>query len=83
MEAILLIGSNPLVAGTAEEVPLTTRALEVIAFLLPDLDRFARSDWLIAGTAGLDDLWHAAAQTAVYLLLIAGASLFDLQRKVL
>ena len=83
MDALVLIGSNPLVTGEQAQTPWLTRILEVIAFLLPDLDRFARAQWLIDGSATAADLGHALVQTGIYLTLLGGAALFDLQRKVL
>ncbi len=57
--------------------------LNVIAFLLPSLDRFTRSEWLAYGTGTGEDLLFVLAQGGSYLLLLAGAALIDLHRKIL
>lgn len=66
----------------------TQRALgagvDALALLLPRLDGFTRSDWLVypADGAGLCALLlPIVAQTALYVTLLASAALFDLYRK--
>lgn len=54
---------------------------DVLAFVLPRLDAFARSEWLMYHTGDAGALGFVAVQTAVYLALLAGAALFDLYRK--
>lgn len=55
--------------------------LDLIARLLPHLDRFTRADWLVYGDAGAAQLGSVAAQTALYLPLLAALALADLYRK--
>lgn len=81
--AIQLIGQNPLLGLESTSQIAINGLLSAIAFLLPDLDRFTRSEWLVYESAAWGDLAVVALQTAVYLLLLCGASMFDLQRKVL
>ena len=57
--------------------------VDALAFVLPDLDRFTRSEWLIHGTGTSTDLGFAVTQTFVYVLLLWAAALFDLYRKSL
>ena len=52
-----------------------------MAFLLPDFARFTSSEWLVYHTGGWQEVAPIAAQTLVYLALLAGAALFDLYRK--
>ncbi|MBB3219642.1 ABC transporter permease subunit [Pseudoduganella umbonata] len=54
---------------------------DAIAFVLPRLDAFARSEWLLYGTGTAADLGFVAGQSAIYVTLLAGAALFDLYRK--
>lgn len=56
-------------------------ATDALAFVLPRLDAFARSEWLMYRTADWADLALVGGQAAVYLPLLAGAALFDLYRK--
>ena len=57
--------------------------VDALAFVAPDLDRFARSEWLIHGTGTFADLGFAAMQTFIYVLLLCAAAWFDLYRKAL
>jgi ABC-type transport system involved in multi-copper enzyme maturation permease subunit len=54
---------------------------QFIALLLPDLSRFTRSEWLVYQTGNWNILLELGAQTAIYLLLVISASLFDFYRK--
>ncbi len=83
MDTIRLIGASPLAGGESSSQQAAAAALDVIAFVMPDLHRFARSEWLIHADAAAADLVHALGQTGVYLVLLSGAALFDLQRKAL
>lgn len=71
------IGGLQLLAQERGGAPL----LDLIARLLPHLDRFTRADWLVYGDAGAAQLAHVAAQTALYLPLLAALALADLYRK--
>jgi ABC-type transport system involved in multi-copper enzyme maturation permease subunit len=52
-----------------------------LAFVLPDLNRFTQSDWLVYHTAEWTSLLPLAGQSFVYLTLLMAAALFDLYRK--
>lgn len=56
-------------------------ATDALAFVLPRLDGFVRSEWLMYRMGDWPDLAFVAGQTAVYLPLLAGAALFDLSRR--
>ena len=43
--------------------------------------RFTSSDWLVYHTGSWQQMAPIAAQSVIYLLLLAGAALFDLYRK--
>ena len=83
IDAIRLIGANPLSGGHSDAHSLMVAVVDAVAFLLPDLARFARSEWVIYSNATLADLGYAASQCAIYLVLLVAAAMFDLQRKVL
>jgi Cu-processing system permease protein len=80
ISAIQLMGQSPLVdAGLSQQAIGTL--VDIIAFLLPELYRFTPSQWLIYHTATWHELAPILGQTAVYLVLLIGAGLFDLYRK--
>lgn len=55
--------------------------VNAIALLLPSLDRMTRTDWLVNTEPGIDETLGLVAQSAIYVVLIACAALFDLHRK--
>ncbi|GAO35895.1 hypothetical protein SCT_1291 [Sulfuricella sp. T08] len=78
--ALQLIGQGPLSEHTLSQQVINF-VINVIAMLLPHLDAFTRTEWLVYHTGNLADLLPLLAQTAVYLALLTGAALFDLYRK--
>jgi Cu-processing system permease protein len=79
MTAMQIIAGAPL-----HEQALSDRAVktivEWIAFILPSLDGMTQTSWLLGGAAS-NVLVTVFGQTAIYLVLICSAALFDLYRK--
>lgn len=77
--ALQLIGQH---AGAADAGQRSIAAgMDLLAFLLPALERFTRSDWLVYHDGTALQLALVLGQTAIYLPLLAAAALFDLYRK--
>jgi ABC-type transport system involved in multi-copper enzyme maturation permease subunit len=55
--------------------------VDVIAVLLPSLDNMTQTAWLLGPSTGANPLIAVCGQTAIYLVLICSAALFDLYRK--
>ena len=55
--------------------------IQGLSWLLPSLERFTVSEWLVYSNAGLTDLLLVIVQTVIYVVLISSAALFDLYRK--
>lgn len=83
MAALQLMAHGPLVDPDSLAQQWIGHLLEGLAFLLPALDRFTDSAWLVHHTGAAADLLPIAGQTAVYAVLLGGAALFDLYRKSL
>ena len=79
--AIQLMGHFPVIASDSLAQKVIVAFLDALAFLLPELDRFTSSEWLIYHTAGWPDLLPLVGQTFIYVGLICGAAMFDLYRK--
>ncbi|MBF0589670.1 MAG: ABC transporter permease [Magnetococcales bacterium] len=85
--ALRLVAGGPIMPDSATSVMLMSSILDGLAFLLPDLERFTRSAWLIQEraiemTAQLPDaLGFVLVQTLLYTALLAAAALLDLYRK--
>jgi ABC-type transport system involved in multi-copper enzyme maturation permease subunit len=73
-------GSAALFAST--EVNLGAKWLmSAISTVIPRLDFFAKSQWLIYGAKSYDDLWLFLMQAAVFIPLLIAASVIDFKRK--
>jgi hypothetical protein len=78
--ALQLLGHGAASVQSASQQALNT-GIDGLALLLPHLDQFTRSDWLVYHSGGSSDLAGIAAQTAIYVALMSAAALFDLHRK--
>ncbi len=83
MTAIQLMGHFPVVSSESLAQDVIVAFLDALAFLLPQLDQFTASDWLIYHSAGWADLLPVVGQTVIYVGLLSGAAMFDLYRKSL
>jgi len=80
MTAIQLLSTSPILESQSMSQEFINSLINLIAYLLPDLDRFTRSEWLIYG---IEDyaLVFVVGQTLIYLAVLFAAGLFDLYRK--
>lgn len=81
MSAIQLMAHGPLVDQENASQQLITRLIDGLAYLLPDLDHFTRTDWLLYASETTPALIPIISQTVIYLLLLSAVALFDLYRK--
>lgn len=83
MTALQLMAQGSPAAGTSVSQRIIGAFVDALAFVLPGLDRFTESDWLVYGAGTIADLGFAAMQTLVYVALLWAAAMFDLYRKAL
>jgi ABC-type transport system involved in multi-copper enzyme maturation permease subunit len=76
-----LIGKSPVLETAAFSQKFINSVLDLIALVLPALDKFTRTEWLEYGNGDITQLGFICAQTVVYVLLLSAAALFDLYRK--
>lgn len=81
INTIQLIATSPVVEATTFSQHLINGIIDVIAFLLPDLSRFAQTSWLMTASVDINEISFVFLQTAVYVVLLSAAALFDLYRK--
>lgn len=81
ISAIQLMAHGPLVDQQNTSQQLITGLIDSLAYLLPDLDHFTRTDWLLYTNDTSSALLLVTSQTVIYLLLLSGVALFDLYRK--
>ncbi len=79
--SLQLMGATSLVETTGVFKQITNGLLNTIALLLPRLDAFTQTSWLVNGIGGMADLPLIALQTLIYVTLLSGAALFDFYRK--
>jgi ABC-type transport system involved in multi-copper enzyme maturation permease subunit len=78
MTAIQMIAGASLNGQTLTDHMVST-VVALIALLLPALDGMTQTTWLVGGAFG--NAFAVFGQTAIYLILICAAALFDLYRK--
>jgi ABC-type transport system involved in multi-copper enzyme maturation permease subunit len=83
MDAIQLISNSPILETDSFAQELINKIIDVIAYLLPDLNLFTQTQWLIYGNGDLNSLGSVMGQTVIYVVFLSGAALFDLYRKEL
>ncbi|CDG82735.1 ABC transporter permease [Janthinobacterium agaricidamnosum] len=60
---------------------ILSSGINSLAFLLPRLDGFTRTEWLLYHTGNSAALLDILSQTVIYVALMTSAALFDLYRK--
>lgn len=81
ISAIKLMGQGPLVDVSSWSQHAVTFLVDAIATVLPNLDRFTATEWLVYHSGQPLALAPIMGQSLIYLVLLAGAGLFDLYRK--
>lgn len=79
--AAQLISASPLLANQGLAHRFADGVLHALAFVLPELDRFTQTTWLVHGGGNLGSLSMSLGQTVVYVPLLAAAALFDFHRR--
>ena len=81
ISAVRLLSTSQLLAPNDWTNRAVVRLVDALAWLLPDLDRFALTAWLVDQSGSLGTLAADGLQTLVYGALLLAAGLFDLYRK--
>ncbi len=81
IDAMQLMAHNPIVDSDSLSQRVIEGFVDSVAFLLPDLARFTSSEWLVYHTGSWQQMAPILVQSVVYMVLLAGAALFDLYRK--
>ncbi len=80
MATFQLISNSPILESNTLSQNFIDTLLEAIAYVLPNLNDFAQSGWLLYGTFQANDLYSNILQTVIYVLLLSFAAIFDLYR---
>lgn len=76
-----LISRGPTVDLSQTSNQIIATLVDILAYVLPDLDRFTDSAWLIASSPSSSALGLMTLQALVYSMLLAAVGLFDLHRR--
>jgi hypothetical protein len=81
LTAMRLISANPISGADALSHQVMGVVVEGLALILPGLESWTKTDWLVNQPAAWATLAVIVAQGALYIALLAGAAMFDLHRK--
>ena len=79
--AIVLMANSPFQDEISFADQTIFLLIDGIRYLLPNLDHFTKTEWLVYGSGDWSQVGQLAIQSLVYMLLLFSASLFDLHRK--
>ena len=79
--AIRLMSNTALLDELAPGRSVLSLLADALALVLPPLDAFTQSAWLVNSSGGAGDLARAAVHSAVYCALLVAAALFDFYRR--
>ena len=81
LTAIRLIGAHPVSGGDALSHRVMTWLVEGLALVVPSLDAWTRTAWLVDQAASWSELLTIAAHGALFVVILAAAAVFDMQRR--
>jgi ABC-type transport system involved in multi-copper enzyme maturation permease subunit len=81
ISTIQLIGGSSILETTEISHKIINVVVDIIAILLPQLDQFSKTEWLVYGGGGSGDYLFIVGQTIIYVVLLFAAACFDLHRK--
>jgi Cu-processing system permease protein len=81
ISAVRLLSGSQLLAPNDWKNRTIAQLVDMLAWLLPDLDRFTSTAWLVDQSGSLRTLGLDALQTLIYGSLLVFAGLFDLYRR--
>jgi len=67
--------------GAGKYGQILEHIMKAISTIIPRLDMFAKSQWLIYGIEGQTDLWIFPLQALVFIILLLSVAVFDFKRK--
>lgn len=79
--AVRLIGGNPVAGADALSHQVMTWLVDALALIMPPLDAWTRTAWLVDDAAAWSVLGGIAAQGVLFVTILAAAAVFDLSRR--
>lgn len=72
---------SALVFRSSEMKEASRWLMEHLAIIVPRLDFFAKTNWLVYGAEDMAELWRPAIQAAIFIPLLLAATIVDFRRK--
>lgn len=81
LTAVRLMSAHPLTGADTLSHQFMSMMMEGLALVMPALDAWTRTAWLVDQPAAWTEIGVLAGQSALYVALLAGATMFDFYRK--
>jgi hypothetical protein len=81
LTAIRLMSAQPLTGADTLSHQLVGWLVEALALVMPALDAWTRTAWLVNQSADWSEIGILACQSALYVALLTAATMFDFYRK--
>jgi len=81
LTAIRLMSANPVAGADSPSHEVIRLLVEALAFVTPALDAWTQTAWLVNERAALGVMVQLTLQSALYVVLLAAATMFDFHRK--
>ncbi|MBX9810375.1 MAG: ABC transporter permease [Burkholderiales bacterium] len=81
LTAVRLMSAHPLTGADTLSHQFMSMMMEGLALVMPALDAWTRTAWLVDQPAVWTEIGVLAGQSALYVALLAGATMFDFYRK--
>jgi len=81
LTAMRLMSAHPLTGADTLSHQFISMMMEGLALVMPALDGWTQTAWLVNHQAAWLDIGTLAGQSALYVALLAGATMFDFYRK--
>jgi hypothetical protein len=81
LTAIRLIGENPIAGVNTLSHKVSTGVVEALALVIPSLDAWTGTAWLVDKAVPWSALAAIGAQSALFVTIVTAAAVFDMHRK--
>jgi len=81
LTAIRIMSDTPLVGAGTLSHQIISLLIDMLSLVLPALDQYAHTDWLIGQAASWSGIGANALQAAIYIALLGAAAAFDFYRR--
>jgi ABC-type transport system involved in multi-copper enzyme maturation permease subunit len=81
LSAVRLISANPAAGAQALSHHVLNALLEALAWIVPALDRWTQTSWLVDRPALWSSVASVAGESVVFVSVVAAAAVFDMHRR--